>query len=210
MSPLAEARKGSRYVRVSLILTRHTALHAARRQPGRSDRHHGGELRFLDPRSARHPAAVPRQHRRKSTLAPIHPVRWVRRSELPPIRLHDLRHCAATYLKASCADLKDIQEALGHSSIAITGDTYISVIHELETERAKADAGRHRAPHDAPGRRKHAFSSSDTGGPHRSPVARSGRQSRVKRAWSQRYSLEIPVQGGPPGTRTPNLWIKSP
>jgi integrase len=29
---------------------------------------------------------------------------------LPPIRLHDLRHCAATYLKASGADLKDIQE----------------------------------------------------------------------------------------------------
>ncbi len=59
---------------------------------------------------------------------------------LPPIRLHDLRHCAATYLKAAGADLKDIQETLGHSSIAITGDTYTSVIHELETERAKADA----------------------------------------------------------------------
>jgi integrase len=59
---------------------------------------------------------------------------------LPPIRLHDLRHCAATYLKAAGADLKDIQETLGHSSIAITSDTYTSVIHELEAERAKADA----------------------------------------------------------------------
>jgi hypothetical protein len=61
-------------------------------------------------------------------------------ARLPPIRLHDLRHCAATYLKAAGADMKDIQETLGHSSIAITGDTYTSVIHELETERAKADA----------------------------------------------------------------------
>jgi integrase len=59
---------------------------------------------------------------------------------LPPIRLHDLRHCAATYLKASGADMKDIQETLGHSSITITGDTYTSVIHELDAERAKADA----------------------------------------------------------------------
>jgi integrase len=59
---------------------------------------------------------------------------------LPPIRLHDLRHCAATYLKAAGADIKDIQETLGHSSITITGDTYTSVIHELDAERAKADA----------------------------------------------------------------------
>ncbi len=61
-------------------------------------------------------------------------------SDLPPIRLHDLRHCAATFLKASGADMKDVQELLGHSSIAISSDTYTSVVHELETERAKAEA----------------------------------------------------------------------
>jgi Phage integrase family len=55
-------------------------------------------------------------------------------------RTHDLRHCAATFLKAAGADMKDIQETLGHSSITITGDTYTSVVHELDTERAKADA----------------------------------------------------------------------
>ncbi|MGK5680166.1 site-specific integrase [Actinoplanes sp. URMC 104] len=64
----------------------------------------------------------------------------VKRSGLPPIRLHDLRHCAATFLKASGADLQDIKEMLGHSTITITSDTYTSVIHELETERAKAEA----------------------------------------------------------------------
>jgi hypothetical protein len=36
--------------------------------------------------------------------------------------------------------MKDLQETLGHSSITITGDSYTSVIHELDTERAKADA----------------------------------------------------------------------
>jgi integrase len=61
-------------------------------------------------------------------------------ASLPPIRLHDLRHCAATFAKASGADMKDIQELLGHSSITISSDTYTSVVHELETERAKAEA----------------------------------------------------------------------
>jgi hypothetical protein len=64
----------------------------------------------------------------------------VEKSGLPPIRLHDLRHCAATFLKAAGADLDDIKEMLGHSTITITSDTYTSVIHELETERAKAEA----------------------------------------------------------------------
>ncbi|MEW1774609.1 tyrosine-type recombinase/integrase [Streptomyces sp. NPDC086777] len=41
---------------------------------------------------------------------------------LPPIRLHDLRHGAATL--AHAADLKDIQEMLGHSSVTTTADTY--------------------------------------------------------------------------------------
>ncbi|MFE9874400.1 tyrosine-type recombinase/integrase [Micromonospora sp. NPDC005686] len=63
----------------------------------------------------------------------------VRDADLPPIRLHDLRHCAATYLKAAGADLKDIQELLGHSSAAMT-DVYTSVIAELDVERAKAEA----------------------------------------------------------------------
>jgi integrase len=64
----------------------------------------------------------------------------VRDADLPPIRLHDLRHCAATFLKAAGADLKDVQELLGHSSITLTSDTYTSVIAELDVERAKAEA----------------------------------------------------------------------
>ncbi|MDO3704066.1 tyrosine-type recombinase/integrase [Micromonospora sp. C28SCA-DRY-2] len=77
----------------------------------------------------------------------------VRDSGLPPIRLHDLRHCAATYLKTAGADLKDIQELLGHSSITMT-DTYTSVIAELDVERAKPKPPPKSSPADADARHK--------------------------------------------------------
>ncbi|ARP71520.1 site-specific integrase [Streptomyces pluripotens] len=59
---------------------------------------------------------------------------------LPPIRLHDLRHGAATLAHAAGADLKDIQEMLGHSSIAITADTYTSLLPEADRAIAEAAA----------------------------------------------------------------------
>ncbi|MTK05207.1 tyrosine-type recombinase/integrase [Micromonospora sp. CP22] len=55
-----------------------------------------------------------------------------------PVRLHDLRHCAATYLRHGGADMKEVRETLGHSTIGPTSDTYTSVIIELE--RGTADA----------------------------------------------------------------------
>jgi len=48
----------------------------------------------------------------------------VREFDLPPIRLHDPRHGAATLALASRTDLKVIQQMLGHSSIVTTADTY--------------------------------------------------------------------------------------
>lgn len=63
---------------------------------------------------------------------------------LPPIRLHDLRHGAATLAHAAGADLKDIQEMLGHSSITITADTYTSLLPE--TDRAIAEAAARLVP----------------------------------------------------------------
>jgi integrase len=45
---------------------------------------------------------------------------------LPPIRLHDLRHGAAT--RSAGVDLRVVQEMLGHSSIVLTADTYVSVL----------------------------------------------------------------------------------
>jgi integrase len=59
---------------------------------------------------------------------------------LPPIRLHDLRHCAATVALASHTDLKVIQQMLGHSSIVTTADTYTSVLPEAAHRAAQATA----------------------------------------------------------------------
>jgi len=72
----------------------------------------------------------------------------VAHSGLPPVRLHDLRHCAATYLRHGGADLKEVQETLGHSTLALTSDTYTTVI--LELHRANADAAAQLIPRTPP------------------------------------------------------------
>ncbi|MFB6779843.1 tyrosine-type recombinase/integrase [Streptomyces sp. NPDC056352] len=56
---------------------------------------------------------------------------------LPPVRLHDLRHGAATPAHAAGADLEDIQEMLGHSSITITADTYTSLLPEADSSLSR-------------------------------------------------------------------------
>ena len=65
---------------------------------------------------------------------PLHPAMvsdrfhdLVAAADLPPIRLHDLRHGAASLMLAAGVDLKVVQETLGHSSITLTSDTYTSV-----------------------------------------------------------------------------------
>jgi site-specific recombinase XerD len=47
---------------------------------------------------------------------------------LPPVRLHDLRHGAASLALAAGTDLKVVQDMLGHASIVLTADTYTSVL----------------------------------------------------------------------------------
>lgn len=61
-------------------------------------------------------------------------------AHLPPIRLHDLRHGAATLALAAGTDMKVVQEMLGHSSITITADTYTSVLPEMSRAAAQAAA----------------------------------------------------------------------
>ena len=53
------------------------------------------------------------------------------------ITLHGLRHGAATLALAAGADLKVVQDQLGHSTITLTADTYASVLPE--TARTAAD-----------------------------------------------------------------------
>jgi integrase len=61
-----------------------------------------------------------------------------READLPPIRLHDLRHGAATLALAGGANLKVVSDMLGHSSIGITADTYTSVLPEVARAAAEA------------------------------------------------------------------------
>lgn len=53
--------------------------------------------------------------------------RLARDAKLPRVRLHDLRHSFASLLLAGGADLKTVSTALGHSTIAVTADTYAHV-----------------------------------------------------------------------------------
>ncbi|MBS2962061.1 site-specific integrase [Actinocrinis puniceicyclus] len=64
--------------------------------------------------------------------------RLVREAGLPPIRLHDLRHGAATLALTAGVPMKTVSEMLGHASITITADTYTSVVDEAR--RVAADA----------------------------------------------------------------------
>ncbi|MFC5157292.1 tyrosine recombinase XerC [Nonomuraea angiospora] len=59
---------------------------------------------------------------------------------LPPIRLHDLRHGAATAMLAAGVDIKIVQETLGHTTSAFTRDTYTSVYPEAAAAAAEATA----------------------------------------------------------------------
>jgi integrase len=73
-----------------------------------------------------HPASVTDQFEQLAHLA-----------GLPPIRLHDLRHFAATLQLAAGVDIEIVQYMLGHSSRAITSDTYTTVLPTLPTRQPK-------------------------------------------------------------------------
>ncbi|MCW6004617.1 site-specific integrase [Micromonospora sp. CPCC 205371] len=88
------------------------------------------ELFFVRPDGlAWHPNAVSRRFRR-----------LIADTSLPPVRLHDLRHGAATLALAAGVDLKVVQATLGHSTLALTADTYTSVLPQLAQAAAEAVA----------------------------------------------------------------------
>jgi integrase len=63
--------------------------------------------------------------------------RLVKASGLPPVRLHDLRHGAASLALQAGADLKVVCDQLGHASIVLTADTYITVLPDLALDAAQ-------------------------------------------------------------------------
>jgi integrase len=62
----------------------------------------------------------------------------LRRSGLPKIRFHDLRHTCATLLLSKNVNPKVVSEMLGHASIAITLDTYSHVLPNMQESAARA------------------------------------------------------------------------
>ncbi len=86
----------------------------------------------LSPASLRHIHAVidPRNDYRefKKLLA---------RAGLPSVRLHDLRHTAASLLLAQGVPARVVMEILGHSAIALTMNTYSHVAPEVSREAAE-------------------------------------------------------------------------
>ena len=57
---------------------------------------------------------------------------------LPRVRLHDLRHTHATLMMEAGIDRDVVKGRLGHSSIAITSDTYTHVSSSLQRSRVEA------------------------------------------------------------------------
>ncbi|HZV49355.1 MAG TPA: tyrosine-type recombinase/integrase [Candidatus Dormibacteraeota bacterium] len=57
---------------------------------------------------------------------------------LPRVRIHDLRHTAASHLLARGVHPKVVQELLGHSTIALTLDTYSHVLPALHADAVPA------------------------------------------------------------------------
>jgi integrase len=61
----------------------------------------------------------------------------LRRAGLPQIRVHDLRHTTATVLLEAGAHPKLVQDLLGHSTVALTLNSYSHVTSGLSREAAR-------------------------------------------------------------------------
>ncbi|WP_113983258.1 tyrosine-type recombinase/integrase [Spongiactinospora rosea] len=79
--------------------------------------------------------------------APLHPAfvtkqfHWLtHQAGLPPIRLHDLRHGAASLMLAAGVEMKVVAETLGHTSTTFTRDTYTAVFPQVAAAAAESTA----------------------------------------------------------------------
>ena len=61
-------------------------------------------------------------------------VKFIRRHNLPRVRLHDLRHSHATHMLREGVHPKIAQERLGHSSVSVTIDLYSHVLPGMQAE----------------------------------------------------------------------------
>jgi integrase len=64
--------------------------------------------------------------------------RLVKLAGVPRIRVHDLRHTAATLLLSAGVPAKVVSERLGHATVAITMDLYTHVLPDMQGDAADA------------------------------------------------------------------------
>jgi integrase len=62
----------------------------------------------------------------------------LKRAGLPQIRIHDLRHTAATLMLSKGVHPKIVQEMLGHSTMTQTMDTFAHVLPDMQDEAISA------------------------------------------------------------------------
>lgn len=74
---------------------------------------------------------------------PLHPVavskrfaKLIRRTDLPRIRLHDLRHTHATLALEAGVHPKVVSERLGHSTVSLTLDVYSHALEHMQHDAA--------------------------------------------------------------------------
>jgi integrase len=59
---------------------------------------------------------------------------------LPPLSFHGLRHCAASLMLASGADIAVVSKLLGHASISITADVYGHLVGTVASDAVNGAA----------------------------------------------------------------------
>ena len=64
-----------------------------------------------------------------------------KRASMPTIRFHDLSHICATHLLSRNVNPKIVSELIGHSSIAITLETYSHVLPNMQQSAVRALEG---------------------------------------------------------------------
>ena len=111
---------------------------------------------------------------------------------LRPVRLHDLRHGAASLMIGGGASLSVVSKVLRHSSIAITQSTYVHLLGGVG--RAAAESAVAMVPRQGRDQSVTTWASEST----------SGTPSAV-----EKVPLTSAKKGAPRGNRTPNPLIKS-
>jgi integrase len=127
-------------------------------------------------------------------------------ADLPPIRLHDLRHTAASLALQAGVPMKVVSEQLGHSSLAITADTYTSVLPAVA--HAAAEAVANTVPRRS-SKAKPASENGDTAAPLPVRSHADSEEGSVNRETDVDEANDQVRGGAPSGTRTPNPLIKS-